>query len=123
MTKTLDNSQVWTAGRWYTGVGGSFFIFPKTLLYVEYSPASSIGPSLDVWTKDGQDMSIECSFYFQLSQERIFDVYFTFGDAYYDIISAMAKQMLRDVAVQWNTEDFFTNRSSIDDQMTTALAA
>ena len=121
MTKVLDNSQVYTAGRVYVGVGGSFIKFPRNLQYVEFSPAS--GMPIDVWSKDGQSIFIECSFYYALSADHIFDVFKTFGPNYNAIITGIATETLRTIATSYETEEFFTNRSSIDAAMSAQLDA
>lgn len=114
----LDDDKVYTSGRHYVNVGGSFYKFPRKLNYVEYTG----GNSVDVWSKDGQEMHLEASFYYKLREDKIFDIFYMMGDKYPQIIEGIAAETIRDVATSFDTLEFFTNRSAIDDAISSALA-
>lgn len=119
VTKTMDDDQVYSSGRIYVGVGGSFYKFPRKLTYVEFS--TSKGNALDVWSADGQQVFVEASFYYQLRGDKIHDLFYTYGTSIDRVVRYMAAETLRNVATLYETEDFFTNRSAIDDTMTQSL--
>lgn len=119
------------------------------LQYVEFSVAAGRS-QLDVWSQDGQlvgvtvaaaqrwlqavlttstrplapasQVFVEASFYYRLREDRIHDLFYTFGTSYHSVIQGMAAETIRDVATAYDTIDFFTNRSVIDDAMTTTLS-
>ena len=45
ITMTVDAATVYSAGRFYVGVGGSFFIFPRVAQYAEFVDANSLDGS------------------------------------------------------------------------------
>lgn len=119
VTKTLDDSQVYQAGRWYVGVGGSFTKYPRQYQYVEFS--SSGRNSLDVWSKDGQQVYVEASFYYSIKPAKVLDIFYLYNQNLHQVVTGLAAETIRDVAVSFDTIDFFTNRSAIDNAMTAAL--
>lgn len=173
----LEDGKVYTSGRHYVNVGGSFYKFPRKLNYVEYTGRDHV----DVWSKDGQEMYLEASFYYKLREDKIFDIFYQMGDKYPQIIEGIAAKTIRvsdgkrkrgggggidrgqwkgkgkgkgggapmstpslcsscflsvltlppsllpssslqDVATSFDTLEFFTNRSAIDDAISSALA-
>jgi len=66
---------------------------------------------------------VEASFYYKLREDRMHDLFYTFGTGYDAVIQGMAAETIRDVATVYDTIDFFTNRSIIDDAMTSSLSA
>lgn len=117
VTVTFDDSETYTSGRIYVGPGSYFVKFPRKLRYVEFSNQYA----LDVWSRDGQNILIEGSFYYQLRPDRIHDIFYKFGDQYEKIIVGMAAETIRDVATQYTTIEFFGNRTEIDASMSAAL--
>lgn len=73
----VDPDTIYNSGRIYTGVGGSFFIFPRSLQYVEFSQAH--GNALDVWSQDGQQIFVEASFYYGLQKQNLFSLFQSYG--------------------------------------------
>lgn len=120
-TITMDDDTVYSSGRIYVGVGGSFYKFPRKLTYVEFSAA--YGNALDVWSADGQQLFVEASFYYQLKGDKIHDIFYTYGTGFGKIVYYMAAETIRNVATDYVTADFFTNRSAIDQTMQAALQA
>ena len=60
-TYSLDHS-VWENGRWFLGLGHSFFTYPKKYEYKEYSNSDEGGSNnkpITCWTKNGQELIIE----------------------------------------------------------------
>lgn len=118
VTITLDDESVYTSGRLYVGVGGSFYKYPRVLTYVEFSGNSV----LDVWSADGQAVLVEVSFYYKLRGDQIHNIFYTYGSNIDEVVRDMAAETVRDVATNYNTLEFFTNRSSIDQSMANAVA-
>lgn len=116
VTKSIDTTTVYTAGRYYTGPGGYFFKYAKNLVHVDLQ-------DVDVWSNDGQQVVLDASFYYRLQGNRIFDLFFTYGNASnVDIvIQEMAAETIRDVATLYKTVEFFTNRSELDTRLSKAL--
>lgn len=121
ITMTMDDSEVYTSGRIYVGVGGSFYRFPRSLTYVEFSSAKR--NALDVWSQDGQQIFVECSFYYALRGDKIHDIFYTYGQDIGTVVTYMAAETIRNVATAYTTLDFFTNRSAIDAEMQVRLSA
>lgn len=117
VTVEFDDNTVYPGGRYYVGVGGSFIIFPRQNVYVGYTSSHA----LDVWSSDGQSIHIEASFYYKLLENRIHDIFYRYGTNFDAVVRAMAAETIRDIATTYATVDFFTNRTEIDNAMTSAL--
>lgn len=121
ITMTVDAATVYSAGRFYVGVGGSFFTFPRVAQYAEFVDANS----LDVWSSDGQKIFLEVSYYYSLPKENVLRAFTLFGNAgkLNQFVQGLAAETIRGQSTSYATIDFFTNRSSIDLALSTALQA
>jgi regulator of protease activity HflC (stomatin/prohibitin superfamily) len=118
--------KVYDNGRHYPGLGAFFLKYPRIRQYVEFSTSSDGGTRnspVTVWSSDGQEIVLEAGFYFALQQQNIMELYYKYSDQYLPIIEDVAANSIRDVATRFTTLQFFTNRSTIDDQMETELQA
>lgn len=120
------NSEVYENGRHFPGLGSFFVKYPRKFQYVEFSSSSDGGSrngAVGVWSKDGQEISIEAGFYFAVRKANVLDMYYKYKDGFVPVIEDVAANAMRDIATQFDTLEFFTNRSAIDTLMTQELQA
>lgn len=93
ITITLDDDKVYNSGRIYVGVGGSFYKYPRKLSYVEFVDDHA----LDVWSADGQSITLEASFYYKFREDKIHDIFYTYGvaSAFHEVMLNVASETLR----------------------------
>lgn len=60
---------------------------------------------------------MEAGFYFELDETKIINLYYEFEQNYLPVIEDVAANAIRDVSTRFTTIQFFTNRSSIDEEM------
>lgn len=121
VTWKMDTEEVYSSKRVYVGPGGSFLTLPRKLVLVEATATSPSGP-LDVWSADGQNLFLEISFYYGLRPDKVLDTYLKFGGQHDDVIRKIAAQTVRDCATDFETIDFFTKRTEIDNFMSQKIS-
>lgn len=117
VTKTFDDTEVYSSTRAYVGVGSYFIKFPRNLQYIEWTGSAA----LDVWSQDGQSIFVEASFYYGLRPSKLHEIFYTFDEEFDAIVRGMAAEIIRDVATNFETSDYFSRRADIDGNMTVAL--
>lgn len=68
---------------------------------------------LDCWSKNGQNVYLDLSFYMVLNKEKLYNFYMEFGGGWRSIFLQIAIATIKDKANQYNTTAFFTNRAEI----------
>lgn len=106
---TIDTEQVYQNGRHFLGLGREFVKFPKKMQYHEYAGSSKIGS----WSKDGQEILLECGFYYKLQVPNAIKLYYKYQEKYTTVLSKIAATAIRDTTTKYNTIDFFTAREPI----------
>jgi len=119
-TSVVDTSEVYEAGTYAWGLGNTPVIFPRTFQLIEYTPAAD--GSLTIFTDDGLQITIECSFQYRLIKANIAALYHTFGLSFGPQVVNIAKSILKNVAPSFTTQDYYVNRDKIESQMEAALA-
>lgn len=112
--------KTYTSGRYYLGLGNHFIKFPKmvnTVLFSDDQADKKQGPALQSRTRDGLNVRLEVSFQYRLLYEGIHDLYVTLGEDYEPIFLRMAIEQLSIAATEHDAHFFFTNRSSIGQEM------
>jgi len=104
------------------GPGNHFIKFPKTVKSVFFTDdlsdrSNCQGPALQSRTNDGLNVRLEVSFQYRLKFADVFDLYSTLGKGYEQTFIRMAIEQLTTAATMHKANDFFTNRSTIGQEM------
>jgi len=123
VTKTVDESKVFTSGRYFLGLGHSFLEFPRELQIIDFSSdPDSGGPVLRAGTADGQAVTLEVTVYYQLEQASVVDLYRLYNLDYNQAFVRIAQAELKNVAVQFDTDAYFSRRADIANRMLNDVA-
>lgn len=114
----IDEEKLWQNGRHFIGLGHEFIRFPREQQEIRFPDGGSYN-SLTARTKDGLRIEMDISFQFTLltQVDMIVELFYTWGMAYNDAYSTIARSVLRDVAAEWYAYDFFANRTNVERQM------
>jgi len=121
VSKSIKSDRVYTAGRFHLGLGRSFITYPQTIQTITFSNEPDADSTrLGVWSKDGQSIDISCSFMFQLIPEKTIAIYEKMGanvesEPWKVIYIQQAQSVIKLTTVQFNTLEFFQNRTDISD--------
>lgn len=117
VTKSINDQQLYSNGRYFLGVGHSFIMYPKDQQSISF-PSEKYG-SLTARTMDGLSVDLEVSFQYRLRPNLadVVKLYFEWGKAYDQAYSMLARNVLRDVASRWTAYSFFYNRTDIQTDM------
>mmetsp|Transcript_239 Transcript_239/g.623 ORF Transcript_239/g.623 Transcript_239/m.623 type:complete len:298 (-) Transcript_239:211-1104(-) len=123
ISETIE-ARPYLSGRYYLGVGNHFIKFPKTVksvFFIDEQVADRSGPALQSRTKDGLNVRLEVSFQYRLQFNKLYDMYTALGPSYEQIFVRMAIEQLTTAATLHNAHYFFTNRTSISQEMHSML--
>ena len=103
-------------GLYFIGIGHSFIKFPKTVQTIEFSNQKSAnkGP-IQSRTSDGLEVTIEISFQYILTKDRIYELYNKYGSNYNYIFQNIAIHALTEEATKYTAYNFFMDRGKIKD--------
>ena len=103
-------------GLYYIGIGHSFIKFPKTVQTIEFSNQKSAnkGP-IQSRTSDGLEVTLEISFQYILTKEKIYELYTKYGSNYNYIFQNIAVHTLTEEATKYTAYNFFMDRGKIKD--------
>lgn len=110
----------YTSGRYYLGIGNHFIKFPRmvtSLFFIDDLGEGKNGPALQSRTKDGLNVRLEVSFQYRLKFDKVYDLFTILGRSYEQTFVRMAIEQLTTAATQHNAHFFFTNRTSIGQEM------
>eukprot|EP01108_Squamamoeba_japonica_P007660 TRINITY_DN64_c0_g1_i1.p2 TRINITY_DN64_c0_g1~~TRINITY_DN64_c0_g1_i1.p2 ORF type:complete len:314 (-),score=126.61 TRINITY_DN64_c0_g1_i1:42-983(-) len=117
-SKTIDDSQTYPGGRYFLGLGHSFVKYPRKLIIIDFSSdADEGGPALQSSTADGQAVSLEVSFHYNLNVTALPLLYKQFGEDYVTKMTNIAQSSLKNTAVKFPTEAYFSLRHDIAEMM------
>lgn len=123
ITGQVDTSRVYTAGRYFIGFENSMITFPRIQITIEFSgDSNSESDSIGGRTSDGLSMTLEISFQYQLIQNKVPDLFNTYGNGYQLIFIQRARDIIRDISSKYNAIEFFNNRTQIGADMGEQLA-
>jgi len=110
--RRIDRSQVYTAGRYYVGVGGEFITFPITLQELAL-------PVFESRTRDGLKIKLEISLSYKIenNEKKIFAIFDAFGSQYDGFLSRLAMNIIRDASAQYDAFDYAISRSQVSQAM------
>jgi len=127
ITRKVDPSP-YLSGRYWIGPWCYFIKFPSVVKTIQFSDSKlqdDLGideqgdPMLRSRTADGLDVTIELSFQYQLHQDRIYDLYTTFGAGahFHDLFVRVAIDRLTEIATEYTANEFFVDRTRIGKEM------
>jgi len=113
--KSVDSTKLWTPGRYFVGLGHGFIVYPTA---VQENQLQMTCRSLD-----GMTVQISCSYQYQLTKEidSVFSLYSQFDNDYSKAFDKIAAETVRNVAADFNSIQFFFNRSDITAAMEKAM--
>jgi len=127
ITRKVDPSP-YLSGRYWIGPWCYFIKFPSVVKTIQFSDSKlqdDLGideqgdPMLRSRTADGLDVTIELSFQYQLHQDRIYDLYTTFGAGahFHDLFVRVSIDRLTEIATMYTANEFFVDRTRIGKEM------
>ncbi|CEL96652.1 unnamed protein product [Vitrella brassicaformis CCMP3155] len=117
----INEDKLWMNGRHMIGPGHRFIKFPK-----EQRTVSLTGKNhLPCRTKDGLRVVLGITYQYQLKDvlPEVLALYYDFGENYEGIYARVSRDVLRDVASQYDAYDIFLNRTFVQQEMTRQLGA
>lgn len=121
ITKSID-TQLYTSGIHFLGVGHSFIKYPTTVQTYEFSKApGSDSPNVRSRTKDGLEVELEISFQFIYVSTQLYDLYMSYAKNYKTPCKKIAIDILTDIATQYIASQFFFDKEKISSAMQKAL--
>jgi hypothetical protein len=115
----IDTSQIYNNGRYFLGLGLWFIRFPVHSQLIEYTGEFA----LDAWSKEGQLINLDISFYYRLQRNNLVELYRRYGQGYDAVFYNIGIVTLKSVTIQYTAVDFFTKRREIGARMKSALRA
>jgi len=111
-SRRIDRETLYTAGRYYVGVGGEFITFPLTQKEMEL-------PIFESRTADGLKIEMQVSINYKIveNKEKVLEIYDHFGINYDGFLSRLAMNIIRDAAATFNAFDYSVNRSQVSLKM------
>lgn len=111
-SRKIDREKLYSAGRYYVGVGGEFITFPLTQKEMEL-------PIFESRTADGLKIELQVSLNYKIEEnkEKILAIYDHFGIHYDGFLSRLAMNIIRDAAATFVAFDYSTNRSQVSLKM------
>ena len=103
-------------GLYFIGIGHSFIKFPKTVQTIEFSnqKTANKGP-IQSRTSDGLEVTLEISFQYVLTKDKIYELYNKYGSNYNYIFQNIAVHTLTEEATKYTAYNFFMDRGKIKD--------
>ena len=131
----INEVDLFENGRYFIGLGHEFIIFPKRLKTIRMSDQASSGggegeegeervtSQLLARTMDGLPVTLDLSFQYRLmpSAESLVKLYKDFQTDYESAYIRIARNVLRDVAADYQAFNYFYNRSVISSAMRGSL--
>jgi len=118
-TNTIDQSEVYSNGRYLWGFDHTKVTFPRLFQKQQLS--------LGVANEEGVSVVIAVSFWYRLPKEHLSDIYSAYGLEYSTQLASIARAAVRNSAVAFSVDSFLTDRSDVRallaENLPTALAA
>lgn len=130
-SQSINEDKLYTNGRHFIGLAHSFFVYPTYLLTVEFAETSHAGSAdgqsgvLNAGSKDGQAIDIELSFFVRIDTSQVSNVvnlYKEYRTTFMPTVIGKAKDAVKGTTVQFETLEFFTNRTDISNEIHSALS-
>jgi len=111
--RRIDRSKLYTAGRYYVGVGGEFFTYPITQLEMEL-------PEFESRSADGLLLKLQVSLHYRIDKEslsKILSIFDHFGHHYDGYISRLAMNIIRDASARFSAFNYSEARNQVSLEM------
>lgn len=110
---SLDSGQVFSEGRHSIGMTKKFITFPTTYQQVDFQAEQ--GQSITVLSRDGLSLKLDVSFQFTLiiDGNSLLALYMRWENDFANAYKKIARNVIRDVAADYDAFQFFFNRSLI----------
>jgi len=111
-SRKIDREKLYTAGRYYVGVGGEFITYPITQQELSL-------PTFDSRTSDGLLIKLEVSINYKVDKdfEKILNIFDSFGYHYDGYLSRLAMNIIRDACANFTAFSYSQNRSQVSLEM------
>jgi len=111
-SRRIDREELYTAGRYYMGVGGEFFTFPITQQEMKL-------PVFESRTKDGLKIELQISINFKIQKDlkKVLAIYDHFGTSYDGYVARLAMNIVRDASAEFDAYSYSVNRSIVSARM------
>jgi len=104
-TNKIDQSEVYSNGRYLWGFDHTKVPFPKLFQKQELS--------LSVANEEGVSVTIAVSFWYRLPKEHLSDIYSAYGLEYSTQLTSIARAAVRNSAVDFGVDAFLTDRAAV----------
>lgn len=118
--KTLERDRVYNGGRYFLGLGQKFIKFPAHFVLINFSGTGENG-QIHAWSKEGQAVLLDVSFMYRIQRDKAASIYDKYRTGYDDIIRKIAVETIKQVSIEFTTEQFFLVRRLIGREMKNAL--
>lgn len=99
------------------GYGATVIPFSRWDLDFEFTSSGESSSPISVRVLDGQIVDLDVSFQIELKRDELVKVYSLHRENYPTTFSNIARSVLRDVAAQHPSDEFFVNRTQIEEEM------
>jgi len=122
-TRTYDQSIIYPSGRYFVGLGRFFFKYPISFQLIEFdgTPSADNYPTLTIFTKSGQTVYVDVSFYYRLDETKVIKIFENFKYYHDEILTREAQDIMKIVCSAYTVEDFFSKREIIAADMLKVL--
>eukprot|EP00030_Apusomonadida_sp_AF-17_P004476 a510176_81.p1 GENE.a510176_81~~a510176_81.p1 ORF type:complete len:348 (-),score=139.45 a510176_81:442-1401(-) len=112
---TVDRTRVYAPGRYVLGVGHRLIMFSTATQIVDFTDDAGprSGPPLDVFTNDGQVLTIEVSFFYRIVASEVQEIFARFGENPFYTYMLVGLAVIKNTASSFETTAFFTDRRLI----------
>eukprot|EP00908_Phaeocystis_cordata_P026529 Transcript_9009.p1 GENE.Transcript_9009~~Transcript_9009.p1 ORF type:complete len:368 (+),score=181.81 Transcript_9009:506-1609(+) len=128
----INDAMLYTGGRHFIGLGHVFIVFPNTLQTVRMGTVQEgeqvdgetvTTSSLLARTEDGLQVTLDISFQYRLEAtiDAVIKLYSDFQDNYRPAYVRIARNVLRDVASEFQAFQYFYNRTIVGAKMRETL--
>jgi len=124
LTKKLSGNSTYEGGRYFVGLTAKFITFPSVYISMEFSENEGAAyPPLVTRTKEGLDLTLSISFQAELVRDEIPDLYYLTNGYYENTFSKVAKDIIFQVAGQFEAQSYWLRRQAIADEIRVQLNA
>jgi len=110
-TKRLFRSEVYSSGRHLVCPGCYFFKYPTNL--ITFAFVGNQGSSLNCWTKDKQEITLEIFVQIKIQQENIPTIFDKYMHDYTPIWNQKIQMAMKQTTKSYETSQFFEERSIV----------
>jgi len=112
--KDIDD-RIYNNGRYFVGLGSYFLTYPVTLQNINYG--SEDDSQITCWTREGQEVNIDVSWWYRLQRNHVIDIYHRYNDDFHSRLIQIGVGMVKEVCSNYTAEDFFLKRRQIGGSM------